>query len=225
MDFFYTFFVFTNFCTFAISFWSCRVTHNCSVTLSWKFKWMSGTSFFWYNVNLLRAVSLSLREGWLPSFPLAFSGGEHKRKDMFMMDGQLFKVKHHRVLDGRDPNQDVCDVTRQTGTSFSWCRDVRQGESQQSRRYHCFLKRRENSPGSTKVDGQVTDFCLSLSQNNSYWFSFFIFYFFIWTVILYRNLLYYCETITKATSLDLLALWKSYLLLLLLIIILIKIWL
>ncbi|KAJ4938174.1 hypothetical protein JOQ06_002800 [Pogonophryne albipinna] len=48
---------------------------------------------------------------------------------MFMMDGQLFKEKHHRVLDGRDPNQDGCDVTRQTGTSFSSCRDVKQGES------------------------------------------------------------------------------------------------
>ncbi|KAA8590629.1 hypothetical protein FQN60_014563 [Etheostoma spectabile] len=46
---------------------------------------------------------------------------------MFMMDGQLFKEKHHRVLDGRDPNQDGCDVTRQTGTSFSSCRDVKQG--------------------------------------------------------------------------------------------------
>ncbi|KAG7244455.1 hypothetical protein INR49_030107 [Caranx melampygus] len=48
---------------------------------------------------------------------------------MFMMDGQLFKEKHHRVLDGRDPNQDGCDVTRQTGTSFSSCRDVKQGET------------------------------------------------------------------------------------------------
>ena len=53
-----------------------------------------------------------------------------------MMDGQLFKEKHHRVLDGRDPNQDGCDVTRQTGTSFSSCRDVKQGETQQSRQYH-----------------------------------------------------------------------------------------
>lgn len=44
-----------------------------------------------------------------------------------MMDGQLFKEKHHRVLDGRDPNQHGCDVTRQTGTSFSSCRDVKQG--------------------------------------------------------------------------------------------------
>ncbi|TNN67978.1 hypothetical protein EYF80_021770 [Liparis tanakae] len=48
---------------------------------------------------------------------------------MFMMDGQLFKEKHHRVLDGRDPIQEGCDVTRQTGTSFSPCRDVKQGES------------------------------------------------------------------------------------------------
>lgn len=37
-----------------------------------------------------------------------------------MMDGQLFfkKGKQHRVSDGRDPNRDVCDVTRQTGTYF-----------------------------------------------------------------------------------------------------------
>lgn len=48
---------------------------------------------------------------------------------MFMMDGQLFKERHHRVLDGRDPNQDSCDVTRQTGTSFTLCRDVRRRES------------------------------------------------------------------------------------------------
>lgn len=71
-----------------------------------------------------------------------------------MMDGQLFKVKHHRVLDGRDPNQDVCDVTRQTGTSFWLCRDVRQGESQQSRQYHRFLERRKNSPRKRRVEGQ-----------------------------------------------------------------------
>ncbi|CAB1437440.1 unnamed protein product [Pleuronectes platessa] len=51
------------------------------------------------------------------------------KERMFMMDGQLFKEKHHRVLDGRDPNQDGCDVTRQTGTSFSSCRDVKQGET------------------------------------------------------------------------------------------------
>lgn len=44
-----------------------------------------------------------------------------------MMDGQLFKEKHHRVLDGRDPNQDGCDVTRRTGASFFSCRGVKRG--------------------------------------------------------------------------------------------------
>lgn len=46
-----------------------------------------------------------------------------------MMDGQLFKEKHHRVLDGRVPNQDGCDVTRQTGTSVYLCQDVNQRET------------------------------------------------------------------------------------------------
>lgn len=73
--------------------------------------------------------------GLISLFPVPSQAGNIKGR-MFMMDGQLFKEKHHRVLDGRDPNQDVCDVTRQTGTSFSSCRDVKQGESLQSRQYH-----------------------------------------------------------------------------------------
>lgn len=66
--------------------------------------------------------------GLISLFPLPSQAGNIKGR-MFMMDGQLFKEKHHRVLDGRDPNQDGCDVTRQTGTSFSSCRDVKQRES------------------------------------------------------------------------------------------------
>lgn len=51
------------------------------------------------------------------------SGGETKR-GRNVYDGReafffFFKGKHHRVSDGRDPNRDVCDVTRQTGTYFS----------------------------------------------------------------------------------------------------------
>lgn len=80
-------------------------------------------------------LSACAERGLTPLFPLPSQAGNIKGR-MFMMDGQLFKEKHHRVLDGRDLNQDSCDVMRQTATSFFSCRDVKQRDSEQSRQYH-----------------------------------------------------------------------------------------
>lgn len=134
-------------------FWSHRVTHNCGVTLSQKFKWMSGTSFFWY-VNLLRAVSLCLREGWLLPFPLFHSqAGNIKGRICLWWTGSFLKWSITGCWMGGIRIR-TSDVTRQTRTSSSSCLDVSRGESQESRQYHCFLKRGENSPGSRRVEGQ-----------------------------------------------------------------------
>lgn len=79
----------------------------------------------WCHVSRPGAVGFVLDRGLIPPFLLPPQGENLKRGAMFMMDGKLFfiifffKGKHHRALDGRDPNRDVCDVMRQTGTYFS----------------------------------------------------------------------------------------------------------
>lgn len=70
----------------------------------------------WCHVSLLGAV-----RGMIPPFLLPPQAENIKgRGDVCDGRAAFFfqKGKHHRVSDGRDPNRDVCDVTRQTGTYF-----------------------------------------------------------------------------------------------------------
>lgn len=86
-----------------------------------EFKGTSGTWRLFMSRQSARRCRLCAWQGADSS--LSPSSSESKRgRDVY--DGQgafffFFKGKHHRVSDGRDPNRDVCDVTRQTGTYFS----------------------------------------------------------------------------------------------------------
>lgn len=78
----------------------------------------------WCHVSRPGAVGFVLDRELIPPFLLPPQAENLKGGGMFMMDGRLFfffffKGKHHRTPDGRDPNRDICDVMRQTGTYFS----------------------------------------------------------------------------------------------------------
>lgn len=101
------------------------VTCNCGVTLLWRIqRYTSGTLRLLMSRQSARCCWLCAWQGADSSLSPSSSGGESKRgRDVY--DGWeaffffFFKGKHHRTPDGRDPNRDICDVMRQTGTYFS----------------------------------------------------------------------------------------------------------
>lgn len=92
---------------------------NCGITCYGNSKVRLACCASWCHVNLLGAVSFEPDRGLILAFLLPPPGREYKRGDVYDGRAAFFKKgKQHRVSDGRDPNRDVCDVTRQTGTYF-----------------------------------------------------------------------------------------------------------
>lgn len=91
-----------------------------------EFKGASGTLRLLMSRQSARRCRLCAWQGADSSLSPSSSGGESKTgsnvydgREAFFFIIFFFKGKHHRALDGRDPNRDVCDVMRQTGTYFS----------------------------------------------------------------------------------------------------------